>query len=165
MARFVFYQPLGFRIVRLHDQIPNPALRIAEPGESAKVCLVGEQHRRSFDRHRLLNIRLMAARFSAIELDGFMGAVAEGFAAGLPTATERVLRLHRVFLSVPVFERIALGISDNPLFAERQRATDPVRAIRDYFDFRTWSVTLIHGLDITAFLMPPNSRSAAVHVG
>ena len=104
MAGFVFYNLLDFGVVRLLDQIPNPAFRIAEPGEGAQVFLVGEHHRRTFNRLGLLQIRLMAGGFRAVELNLLVRAIAEGFVGGFAAAAERILRLGREFLFFPVFE-------------------------------------------------------------
>ena len=76
----------------------------------------------------------MAGRFRAVEMDLRVGAVAEGFVGGLAAAAEGVLRLGREFFPFAIFQRIALGIGDNPLFAQRQAAADKIRAVLGDFN-------------------------------
>ena len=144
MAGFVFHQLLGVGVVCFLDQIPNPAFRIAEPGECAKVLLVGEQHRGAFNGLSLLQIRLMAGCFRAVEMDLAVRAVTEGFVGGLTAAAKRILRLCGVCLSFPVFERFPAGVGHNPLLAEWQAPADEVGTICGDLNLRSGLFALFH---------------------
>jgi hypothetical protein len=65
-----------------------------------------------------------------------MRSVAEGLVGRLTAAAEGILRLRRVFLSLPVIEGFALGVGDDPLFTQRQIAADKVGTIFGDFDLR-----------------------------
>jgi hypothetical protein len=86
----------------------------------------------------------MAGRFRAVETDLSVGAIAERFVGGLAAAAKGVLRLGREFFSFAIFRRIALGIGDNPLFAQRQAAADEIRAILGDFNLRLGVGALFH---------------------
>lgn len=134
MSGLILRQSPGFGIVRLFDQIPYSAFRVTKAGERAQALLISEHHCRPFNRLALLQVRLMAGRFRAIELSLLMRAVAEGFVGRLAAAAKRILLLRRVFLFFPVIERLALGVGDNPLFAQRRSAAHQVRSVLGDFD-------------------------------
>lgn len=129
MAGLVFHDLADFGIVRLLDEIPDLAFRIAEAGEGAQVFLVGEPQRRAVNGLGLLEVGLMAGRFRAVEMDFGVGAVAEGFVGGLAAAAQGVLLWCRKLFPFPIFQRVALGIGNNPLLAQGQVAADEIRAV------------------------------------
>lgn len=136
MPSLILHEPPGFGIVCLPNQVPDPPLRVAEPGEGAKALRVGEQHCRPLSGLCLLKIRLPAGGFGAVELNRFMGAVAEWFIAGLAATAQRVLRLRGVFPPFLVVQRFALRIGHDGLLAERQAAAYEVGTIFGDLDFR-----------------------------
>ena len=145
MARLVLHQFPGFGAVRLHHQIPDPAFRVAEAGECAEILLIGEPHCGTLNGLCLLKVRLPAGGFGPVELNLLVSAIAEGLVRRLTAAAEGILRLRRVFLSLPVIEGFALGVSDDPLFTQRQPAADKIGTIFGDFDLRIRVFALFHG--------------------
>ena len=138
-------QSPGFGIVALFDQVPNPPFRIAETGKGAQILCISQVQGRPFDGLRLLQVRLTAGGFGPVKLNLLMAAITERFVARLTASAQRILRWRRMFLSVPVIERITLGIGNNPLLAERRAAGDEVGTILGYFDFRVRLFVLFLG--------------------
>jgi hypothetical protein len=54
------------------------------------------------------------------------------------------LRLNRKLFPFPIFQRIAVGIGDNPLFAQRQAAVDEIRAVLGDFNLGLGVGALFH---------------------
>jgi hypothetical protein len=80
-------------------------------------------------------------------------AVAEGFAGGLAAAAEGVLRLCGELFPFAIFQRIATGIGDNPLFAQRRAAVDEIRSVLGDYNLHIGLRALFYGGDMIARMM------------
>src|ERR1035438_7303472 len=100
MSGLVLDETPRFGIIGLLHQVPDSAFRVAETGEGAQAFRVGEQHGRAFDGLSLLQIRLATGRFSAVELNLRVGAVAERLVARLAATAKRILLWGRGLLQI-----------------------------------------------------------------
>src|SRR5207244_13227007 len=88
MTALVLHLLLGVGGVRLLDQIPDAAIRIAEPAACTQRLSVGQVHHRPLYYVGLIEIWSPRGRFCSVESYFQVGLVAEGLVRRLPAAAE-----------------------------------------------------------------------------
>ena len=109
--------------------VPDLAVGIAEAREGAEALHVREGHVSAFHGFCLFQIGFVARGLGALEAVLGVGAIAEGFVAGVAATAEGVALIHLIALALLPALGATFPVGDDGLLVERHAAGDHIGSV------------------------------------